>query len=106
MQPEPTGCRHSVFPNSGWVDRHQVACSRIITHNLCIIYVQYKSITEVDSHLGNWGLGTQVNGRSFPSPFQPAKQEKHARRARSMAVDKEEQIIRSLVWEGKGGRGG
>lgn len=52
------------------------------THNLCIIYVQYKSITGVDSHLGNWGLGKQVNGRSFPSPFQPAKQEKHARRAR------------------------
>ena len=75
------------------------------THNLCIIYVQYKSITGVDSHLGNWGLGTQVNGRSFPSPFQPAKQEKHTRRARSMAMDKEDQIIRSLVWEG-GGEGG
>lgn len=75
------------------------------THNLCIIYVQYKSITGVDSHLGNWGLGKQVNGRSFPSPFQPAKQEKHTRRARSMAMDKEEQIIRSLVWEG-GGEGG
>lgn len=76
------------------------------THNLCIIYVQYKSITGVDSHLGNWALGKQVNGRSFPSPFQPAKQEKHTRRARSMAMDKEEQIlIRSLVWEGKGGGG-
>lgn len=75
------------------------------THNLCIIYVQYKSITGVDSHLGNWGLGTQVNGRSFPSPFQPAKQEKHTRRARGMATDKEKQIIKSQVWEG-GGEGG
>ena len=75
------------------------------THNLCIINVQYKSITGVDSHLGNWGLGTQVNGRSFPSPFQPAKQEKHTRRARGMAMDKEKQIIRSQVWEGGEGGG-
>ena len=50
-------------------------------------------------------LGTQVSGRSFPSPFQPAKKEKHTRRARDWPWIKRSKKIMSQVREGRGGGG-